>query len=398
MKKVLIINVGWEQEPFVKRLSDLGHCIFAINSSPIDGRLACYFKDSLVCDYFDITKIISYSYNNAIDAVISDQCDYAMYAQSCVATALKIPGPSIASALKCTNKITQRSELNKKNLKVQQPIYKNIFSPKEAADFFNEVGAVVIKPADSRGSFGVSVVERLEDIDTAYWSALSNSSGRQVIIEQRITGTEYTVDGYCFNGVASTIGIGEKLKHPNKPQVAMGIRYQIEKLDTELYKRLNDASVEVAEQLELTFGFTHAEFLVTEEGNIYLVEMANRGGGCWTSAVVDSLVSGIDMVDTLIADVLGDDSYSIETKERFSTELRFFNLDMIGSVRKITGWNCILDNENVLAGRLNFGVDSELLAVTNDASRHGFIIYKTDARGPEQLFEELLSKLQVDMN
>ena len=108
MKKVLVINLGWEQEPLIKRLLQRTDCIFFgihDNKKPYGIK---NFKKIKTFDFRDLEGILKFAKEIIPDAVISDQCDYSLMAQALVAQKFNLPSPSIESAQLSNNKYLQR--------------------------------------------------------------------------------------------------------------------------------------------------------------------------------------------------------------------------------------------------------------------------------------------------
>lgn len=115
--------------------------------------------------------------------------------------------------------------------------------------------------------------------------------------------------------------------------------------------------------------------MLTKEGEIYLIECANRGGGCFTSSRIVPTVSGYDLSELLINMALGKKVIPGEDAEEMKAAavLSFFTLPS-GKVREIKNEDIISAEKDVLAFRLAVNPGEYINAITNDANRHGFVI------------------------
>ena len=120
-KKVLIINIGWEQERLVRVLSEYGVDIYAIHSNSNWNR-DLPIIDVVELEYRDLAAILNYARKLQPIAVIADQCDYSYFAATFVSESLGLPGAKLADAQKTTNKWIQRESL--KNSYIPQPVYR----------------------------------------------------------------------------------------------------------------------------------------------------------------------------------------------------------------------------------------------------------------------------------
>ncbi len=374
-KKIIVINLGWEQELLLDKLSCLDLEIYGVhyNSS---WYTKPEYKDVLVCDLRDLSKIMKYASSIVPDAVISDQCDYSNYAQAMIAEKFNLPGPRIKEAIVATNKYFQRILSRKKNLKI--PEFSLCKSVDEARRFARRNGLpVILKPIDNRGSFGVSKINDEDEIQDAFYDAVANSHSRTVIAEDFIVGTHITVDGYVFPDYGcKSLALASKVMLGTERQVAIDIIYP-GRLPEKIYDHAFSYSETVTSQLGYKFGFTHSEYMVTEDGESYLIESANRGGGVCTSEIIVPTVSGIDIVSQYIDDVLGLDTNLYKPVQRNQVILKFFSLES-GKIGRIEGAGRIKSDPDILKFRLDVKEGDTIQPITTDANRHGFFILRND--------------------
>jgi biotin carboxylase len=381
--KVLVINLGWEQEPLIQSLIDKGFEVYGITN----GLETDYsgIKKVYKADYRDLDLILKISQDINPNAVISDQCDYSHFAQAYIAERLGLPGPGLKQAQISANKYIQRLAAVKAGIKV--PVFKLVTTFEKAIVACEKIGfPVIIKPIDNRGSFGVSKITDIYELKNAYYEALIHSHSRFVLIEQYIQGYEITVDGYCFDGKPKSLAIALKSKEGLKSQVSMDIKYPAD-IPADVYRRAIENNEFVAESLGYKFGMLHSEYLIDKQNDIYLVESANRGGGVFTSCIIVPTVSGVNILERYIDDAIGINSNikNPDTIEKNSVVLKFFAFKN-GVVKKISGLEEVSERSGVLKCRLNIKEGDEIKTIENDSSRHGFIIYsgKGDLRGDVQ--------------
>lgn len=392
--KVLIINVGWEQGAYVQTLIERGCELYCVSSIPLEPGAHQFFNGVLITDYSNLAGIIAFAHSIGAEAVLSDQCDFSYFAQAVISQYLGLPGPKLSTAQVCTNKLLQRELLAA--FEINQPKFARALCLEDINGFVEKNGLpIVIKPVDSRGSFGVSIVRTKQDLNSAFYAALQESSSKSVIIEEYIQGVEFTVDGYAFNGEPKLTAVGKKSKFPHMQHVANGIDYGV--VNIELENRLKKYCADIAKILGISFGFIHAECMVNAEGRIFLVEMANRGGGCLTSTILNSLITGLNMVDIYCNDCLGSNAATVKQPfEKYNyASLKFFSVKHEGIINDITGWDNSLTTPGVFTGRLNISVGDTLSMVRDDASRHGFMILCGNTNNQDSVFRNATSKLKV---
>jgi biotin carboxylase len=140
------------------------------------------------------------------------------------------------------------------------------------------------------------------------------------------------------------------------------------------YRQLVDA-------LGIVAGSIHGELIVTENG-IYLVEMANRGGGSGTSSHCIPAYSGVDLLEANVRYAVGDERPVRRTLDRAGV-LRFM-LFGVGKVESIEGVQEAQSLPGVVACDVYVKVGDRLDPPVMDTQRHGYIITVADTLSEAQ--------------
>lgn len=373
-KKILIINIGWEQEPLISSVFSKGLKVYAVHYNDQYNNTFNY-EDVLIAELRDLDTILKYAKQHQVDYVVSDECDYSHFAQALVAENMHIPGPSVWNAQVSANKYIQRTAAL--NAGVLVPAFSLIRSIDDITEFLRtNTFPFILKPIDNRGSFGVVKVNTAEEVKEAYKNALVNSHSRLVLAEEFIDGYEITVDGYCFAEGPRSLSLAKKNKAGLNVQVSMDIKYPGE-IPDDIYEKALRNNEFVTEKLGYSFGMTHSEYMIDKDGGIYLMESANRGGGVFTSEIIVPNVSGVDLVEVYLNDVLGNGKTMTPEKiEKNPVILKFFSFDE-GIIGTINGVDAIKSNKNVLQFRLAVKEGDVIKPIENDGNRHGFLIVKS---------------------
>ena len=383
--------MGWEQEPLLEELDKLDVDIYGIHYNDEYNKEFKY-KKVLICDFLDLKTILKFSEVTKPDAVISDQDDYAYYVQALIAEKFNLPGPRTSEAVYSVDKYLQRQKCRDSNIKV--PAFNKVSNVCEVIDFSDKFKfPIIIKPVDSRGSFGVNKVLNKSQIKSAFNEALENSPSKKVIVEKFIEGVEITVDGYCFDKEPISLALALKGKINSKTQVSVDIKYPGE-LSSQVYEKAMRNNEKVAIALGYNFGMIHSEYIVTTENEIYLVESANRGGGCYTSEIIVPSVSGIDILSEYINNVLG---FKMQKKsipvQKNEVILKFFTFKE-GKINSIDGLEMLKKDKSILKYRIMVNSGDEIKPVSNDANRHGFVIVRSDTKVRSRA-DSIIKKINV---
>ena len=373
-KTILAIGSGWEQYALFEEIKAAGHKIIATH--PNAGADSFKLSDvTYVKDSRDIRAHITIAETHDIDGVITDNCDYSLYTASVVAAKLELPFTAVKSALFSNDKFSQREACA--NYGVMQPEFRQVRTPQEIIMAADSIGyPVVIKPVDSRGTFGVTIVRTPVELLDAYFDAISNSPSLTLICEKYIEGELVTVDGFCFaNGHQSLTVASREFAKGSKP-VTKSVSYPSRHNDELKLRLLNNHQL-VVEALGYKFGHTHGEYFVTKNNDIYLVECANRGAGVYTSSTINPLITGINLNQIYLNQVLGCDEFQIEHDKRNymqrSATLLFLDFE-VGKVVKKINIDEVKKLSFVRQFRTIYTEKQMVESIENCASRHAMLV------------------------
>lgn len=379
MKKILAINLGWEQEPLLDLIAKQDIELYGVHYNN-EYYKAPRYRDVLISDLRDLPRILRYAEKVRPDAVISDQCDYSQFVQALIAEKMGLPGPRVSDAQIGNNKLLQRQLAVEHG--ILSPDFCCCWSVEEARAAAEKIGyPVMFKPPDNRGSFGVNRVDSPAQVGGCFYEALVQSHSRAVLVERFIKGRHLTVDGYVFQGHGpKALALATKDKLKDKNSIIDGEIIYPGDLDEELYVKAQQTLETVAEKFGLSFGFLHGEFILTSEGEVYLTEIANRGGGVYTSEVIVPQVTGLDMNAIYLNDCVGE-SFVAATCDlgnigRTPTMLKFFAFTEAGGgiVKKVRGVDKLLAREDVLKLKMLIRPGDVICSIASGADRHGMII------------------------
>lgn len=300
-KKIMIIGVGWEQIPLILQAKEEG-CEVVVTTQwkqDIADVKKTYWVDSR-----DIEQLEKIFLLERPDAVIADECDYSMYAVAYITEKYGMPGPGLEALTITNNKILQRRMLEGSS--VFQPEFYECWNYRQVETAVESLGyPVVVKSIDNRGSIGVFIVNREEELKEAWYGAVKNSNSRKCLVEDFIEGDIITADGFCDDEKFHYIASSTKESYEGASSVAK-VLYYPGKLDEKYLHAIEKACREIVEKFKICFGFVHFEFIIEKgSGKLYFVEGANRGGGVYISELVLQEITGINWKRYLLNKALG---------------------------------------------------------------------------------------------
>lgn len=397
MKKILVIGSGWEQFSLLTKIKEKGHQIIATHPffNPQGFSIAdvSYVKGSR-----DIASHIKIAEAHNIDGIVTDNCDFSFFTASAICSKLNLPFADMQSAVYSNDKFAQREQCRRTNIK--QPEFYSVRTLSDVKQAAKVIGfPIVLKPVDSRGTFGVSIIGDHRALERGYYDAVNNSSGWSLICEKFIKGTLVTVDGFCFkNGHRALAVASRKFEEGVKP-VTKEIIYPAEfshDLNDRLFKNHNA----VVTALNYRYGHTHGEYIVTENEEIYLVECTNRGGGVYTSSVIVPYLTEIDLNEILVNQSLGVDDFEIDDRGlgfiKNSAMLTFLDFE-VGKVIKDINVREVESLPFVLRYRTIYNVNDMVESIENCASRHSMLVIKGKTRNDvRNNLAQFKQKLRID--
>ncbi|MDD5433313.1 MAG: ATP-grasp domain-containing protein [Candidatus Pacebacteria bacterium] len=381
-KKILIIGAGWEQVPMIKKAKAMG--LYVIATNPLANAAGFEFSDEHIVvdprDLFAMEKIVK---EHQIQAVVSDNCDYSLFACAVLGRLFNLPATSIEAAQLTTNKFNMRDRCSK--FGIVQPEFRLCKTLEEAKQAIAEIGfPVVFKPVDNRGSFGVKILFNDQNLEQYFLHSLINSHSRYILVEKYIEGINLTVDGYAFPEGHINVGIASKkvwLTPENKP-ITQEVIYPAE-ISPDSFEKVLANNQKVVQALNIKQGATHAEYMLTENGDIYLLEIANRGGGVMTSQSIIPAISGVDIPELLLKESLG---LEIKKPEGFdiynnrSSVLHFFVFEKRGKIKVLEREDLNTIQNDLLHFMFLIKPGDVIKSVESGADRHGFLIMVGDSR------------------
>lgn len=222
----------------------------------------------------------------SVDGVVAIHED-CLRAAAAVAAALGLSSPDPEVVETCRDKLRLRHALARAGIGVPESI--PCRTPEEARDAALRVGLpVVVKPRDKAGSTGVMIVERIDDLTSAFTVSngcrWSESRYGDVLVEPHFPGQVVTVNGFVWGGTFSLLATSTKRTtgHPY-------LLTREDEMPAAVPHAVASACVEAThlgcKAIGLERGVVHCEVVVTENGPCVL-EITPRPGGGYVAPMV----------------------------------------------------------------------------------------------------------------
>jgi len=299
-KTIAIIGASYLQRPLVERAKQMG--LRTICFAWAEGAVC---KD--ICDVFypvSITEkeqILRLCQEEHIDGVCTIASDVAAPTVAYVAQHMGLTGNSYEAALKANNKFAMRNAFMAAG--VPCPAYR-ICQSAEQIDPEQMRYPVIVKPTDRSGSLGITKVTNHEDLKAAITTAVNHSFEHEALVEQFIEGREISVEFISYGGKHYPLQITDKVT-TEAPHFVELAHHQPADLTAEQYQSIYALTEKALNALDVTNGASHAEYKITAQGEIYVMEIGARMGGDFIGSDLVRLSTGYDFVQGVIQVALG---------------------------------------------------------------------------------------------
>jgi len=312
---LMVLGAGVCQVPIIRKAQRMGFEVIAVSVGGDYPGMSIADR-SYEVDVRDKEKILEIAVEVGIRGIVTDQTDIPVPTVAYVAEHLGLPGITYDCACNFTNKYLMRSHSEK--IGVPVPRFARASSAKEARNAASALTLpIVVKPVDSQGSRGVTVVDDLSGLDDVVNAALAFSASTTLILEEYCEGSEVVVQGFVSDHRLTNLVIGDRV-YFDIPNLFIPKQTLFPSLLAEdLKKKIFDINTCLVESLAPQFGITHSEYLVNQRtGDIRLVETAIRGGGVFISSDLIPLACGVDVNDLIIRLATGQEGVSLDTSGR----------------------------------------------------------------------------------
>lgn len=375
----------WQQHGIVEARK-VGLKVLAIDSDP--NALGFLDADKYLCidtnDHDAVIKGIR-NLDVPIRGAVSFCSEAGMLLAAYVREVFNLAGPGLVLCQRLIDKGIQRRIWEKAG--VSSPRFLTFNSRQEALNAIPLFGfPCIIKPTDSSGSRGVTKLESArDDLVEAVDRAFSFAKSGEIILEDYMFGTEFTVEVFCMNGVVNVLAISEK-KKLSSTRGTVARELATPDRPSEVLDRIADTVSSAFIALDYLEGPGHAEVILMEDGSVGLVEVAGRGGGFMVFDKFVPLVSGVNVAQLTALQAVGIALPPFKSLARAAV-LRFFPTQS-GTLRAIHGFEEANKVSGVEAGCF-VQPGASFDQATSDGDRLGYIISCAETVAEAQLFADL---------
>ena len=277
MKTIMILGAGIYQVPLIRRARARG-LRTVVASIPGDYPGFALADRVLPVNTTDRERILAAAERENICAIATTGTDVAMPALGRVCDALGLPGVSLTSALKATDKLRMKEAFRAGGVRTSD--FRAVASPEEALEAAEEIGyPVMMKIPDKSGSRGITKAETPEALTEAWGFSRQATEAPALLVEGFVEGTEFGVDALIRHGRYRGIFPHEKLVyHSSRTGIPAG-HLCPDGFSADVREKITEQMEKLRIALELDDCAVNVDAMLTPAGEVSIIEAAARCGG-----------------------------------------------------------------------------------------------------------------------
>lgn len=300
MKKLAIVGASYLQNPLIEKAKKRGietH-VFAWQSDDIGEKTADYFYPISIIEK---EAILSKCKEIGIDGICSIASDLASITVNYVADKMNLIGNSLESVELSTNKHQMRKCFEREGDPSPKSFLVETLSDLQSVsiDF-----PVIVKPVDRSGSRGITKVNSNDALGDAIEYAKSQGFDKSVLVEEFVTGDEYSVEFISWKGKHHFLALTQKYTTGAPNFIETG-HLQPAMVPQDILEKVICVVTHALDSLGIQYGASHSELKISQDGMIRLIEIGGRMGGDFIGSHLVEMSTGIDFVSAVIDIALG---------------------------------------------------------------------------------------------
>lgn len=294
-KNFAIIGASYLQLPLIKKAKEMGYVthVFAWAANDVGETEADYFYPISIIEK---ETILEKCKEIGICGICSIASDLAMLTVNYVAQSMHLVSNSLKATELSTNKHLMRQCFETNG----DPSPKSVLvSKNENFDISEMKYPLIVKPTDRSGSRGICKVYDKDELDLAISEAIEESFEKKALIEEYVEGNEYSVEYISYKGQHTFLALTKKYTTGAPHFIETGHREPAE-VSNQLLNNIKEVVSHALDSLQITYGASHSEIKIDNDGNIKIIEIGGRMGGDCIGSDLVRYSTGYDFVKMVI--------------------------------------------------------------------------------------------------
>ena len=383
---LLVLGGGRLQKKIIRQAEENGISVAFVDADPeAPGmQFASYHYTISSTDYNGILELAK---TLNIRGVLTLGTDQPVFTAARTAETLNLPSfINPETALLVTNKELMKSTLSKKNIPTSRYI---VISRSEERERIIEkmrqlTFPLVLKPVDSQGQRGVTLIHQGSEFFESMEAALNYSMTGKLIVEEFLEGNEVTANAWVCKGKVYILALTDRVTYFNPPSIGICLAHIFpSKYGKPYLGHIKEILQETVKAFYITEGPLYVQIVLSDYGP-YVIELACRIGGGHEEDLIPA-ATGIDVRQLLINFAFG--RQYIFTKYEFDYALvkKHFGVFFIAAKGADEILGCVPLEDQVTDNKLLWGEfyvrqGNKISGLTNATDRIGAYLISGDDR------------------
>ena len=313
-KKLAIIGASYLQEPLIEKAKEMGietH-VFAWAAGDVGEKSSDYFYPISIVEK---DAVADKCREIGVDGICTIATDLGASTVNYVANKLGLVGNSPYAAEVSTNKKAMRDcflkngDPSPRSIEVCTGKLKQPITDASIGALLQKEGfryPVIVKPTDRSGSRGIFKMQDETGLSKAVKEASEVSFEHGVLVEEFVTGQEYSVEYISWKGQHHFLQLTQKYTTGAPHFIETG-HLEPAPVSKETLEKIKAVVSHALTSLHIEYGASHSELKIDQEGQIRLIEIGGRMGGDLIGSTLVPLSTGVDFMKAVIQIALGEE-------------------------------------------------------------------------------------------
>lgn len=306
-KKILLLGGSAAQLIAIEKAKELGY--YTVLCDYLPDNPGQYIADSFhLVSTTDKEAVLKVAKEEQINGIVAYSSDPAAPTAAYVANAMNLPGMNYDVVRHFCEKQLFREFLSKNGFNVPQSVKVTVPYIYDSIDISLLQFPLIVKPTDSSGSKGITVIESENELKEALKYAQEYSRNKVLIIEEFIRRDHpFVIEAEIFaiNGEVVTWGIINSIRDTaSNPLLPAAYSYPLEVSESrkQLVRKEVSRLVKVTGN---TSGAFNIEMIIDKHDRLFFLDAGPRNGGNMLPEFI-SMIARKDIVEATIKTAMGD--------------------------------------------------------------------------------------------
>lgn len=293
MKRVLMLNAGYTEEPVIRALKDMDCYVITTGNRPdFSGHKLA--DEYIYGDFSDKELMLQIAKEKKVDAICPCCSDFSVKTAAYVSEKLGFKGQDSYNSAVILHDKDRFKEFAKRVGGINTPLAES-FDAEDEVHFWAEnedlAFPLIVKPVDLDSGKGIMRVNNRQELFECVHNAFTLSRSKRIVVEPFIEGTQHGMSAFLVNKKVAVISSEDEDSFINPYRVEVG------RFPATCHNEVKDDLVQqverMAELLDLSDGIFHLQYIYCN-GKAYILECMRRILGNLAIVCAQLLNGGFD--------------------------------------------------------------------------------------------------------